>query len=166
MFPSLGWPGQLPAKSVNYYGVAGDPASPPHTHPHFYVGTEQTHPWVKGCQQAPVHPVLGSQAPRAPCNSGHLPCNQWVTGFLILETPQIPAGKWDLSSREGRSVCECQSPLQHKGGLLEQLPTPLISPDLKATLQRVGGASSMPTHSCLNLERERQPRYLANGSVS
>lgn len=58
-------------------------------------------PWLKGCQQAPGHPLLGSQAPRAPWNSDRLPCKQWVTRFLILEIPQIPAGKWDLSKWEG-----------------------------------------------------------------
>lgn len=111
------------------------------------MGTEWSHPWVKGCQQAPVHPLLGSQAPRAPCNSSHLPCNQWVTRFLILETPQIPAGKWDLSNGEGGPVCECQSRFQHKGGILEQRPIPLTSPDLKATRQRAVEASSMTSHS-------------------
>lgn len=111
-------------------------------------------PWVKGCQQAPVHLLLGSQAPRAPWNSDRLPCKQWVTRFLILETPQIPAGKWDMSKWEGgrerEPVCECQSSFQHKGGILQQRPIPLTFPDLKATLQHVGGATNMPSHRCLN----------------
>lgn len=112
-------------------------------------------PWVKGCQQAPVHPLLGSQAPRAPCNSDCLPCKQWVTRFLILETPQIPAGKWDLSKWEGGGLSvNVRAHFNTKGISLEQRLIPLTSPDLKATLQHVGGATSMPSVRCLSLELE------------
>lgn len=38
-----------------------------------------------------------------------------------------------------------------KGVFLKQRPIPLTSPDLKASLQYVGGATSMPSHRCLNL---------------
>ena len=41
-----------------------------------------------------------------------------------------------------------------KGASLEQCPIPLTSPDLRATLQHVEGATSMPSHRCLSLGLE------------
>lgn len=49
-------------------------------------------------------------------NRSHLPHNQWVTKFLILEAPWISAGKWDLSNGEGRACLGTPEGLSADGG--------------------------------------------------
>lgn len=74
-------------------------------------------------------------------NLGDTSDTSWEVGFV------------KMGGREGLSV-NVRAHFNTKGISREQRPIPLTSPDLTATLQHVGGATSTPSVRCLSLELE------------
>lgn len=84
--------------------------------PHLHVGSEIALAPDEQCQQAPAQAPAGFPGPLEPSrNRSHLPHNQWVTRFLILEAPCISAGKWVCHSGEGRARLGMPEASQQKG---------------------------------------------------
>lgn len=82
-------------------------------------------------------------------NRSHLPHNQWVTRFLISEPPRISAGKWDLSSGEGRACLGMPEGLSAEGGRpgavrLCSRPAPHLIPPTSPNPRRRFCPSRMP----------------------